>query len=91
MCVRYRYDEKKKKRYKTIELVIEETDWAPKVDPLKGATLVRIRVEWEETALRQRVKDAGGRWNPDEKVWELRYDKSVALGLKKRILGAVTL
>ena len=29
ICVRYKYDYKLKKRYKTIELQIEETPWIP--------------------------------------------------------------
>jgi hypothetical protein len=32
------------------------------------------------------VKRAGGTWNPDRKVWELRYDRAVALGLEGRIV-----
>jgi len=28
--VRYRYDEKRKKRLKTVELIVEEIDWIPK-------------------------------------------------------------
>ncbi len=31
LCVRYRYDEASRKRRKTIELVIEESDWSPKI------------------------------------------------------------
>ena len=31
LCVRYRYDEERKKRLKTVELITEETDWEPKV------------------------------------------------------------
>ncbi|MCP4130890.1 MAG: hypothetical protein GY754_07895, partial [bacterium] len=29
VCVRYRYDEKRKKRLKTVEIIIDETDWEP--------------------------------------------------------------
>src|SRR3989337_4595328 len=29
ICIRYRYDAEKKKRYKTAELIIEETAWTP--------------------------------------------------------------
>lgn len=29
VCVRYRYDKKKHKRYKTIEIIVEEKDWVP--------------------------------------------------------------
>ena len=31
VCVRYRYDEEKKRRFRTVELIAEETDWEPKV------------------------------------------------------------
>ncbi|QTA91774.1 Uncharacterized protein dnm_078480 [Desulfonema magnum] len=30
VCVRYRYDEKRKKRLKTVEIIIDETDWKPR-------------------------------------------------------------
>ena len=39
-----------------------------------------------ELALRQQVKQAGGTWNPERKVSELRYDRAVALGLVDRIV-----
>ena len=39
-----------------------------------------------EVELRQRVKQAGGKWNCDRKVWELRYADVVALPLEARIV-----
>jgi len=38
VCVRYRYDGKRGKRLKTVELIVEETDWDPekKYDTGKG-------------------------------------------------------
>lgn len=30
ICVRYRYDEDTKKRYKTVELIVDIADWEPK-------------------------------------------------------------
>jgi hypothetical protein len=32
------------------------------------------------------VRQAGGKWNPARRVWELSYDRAVALGLKDRIV-----
>lgn len=32
ICVRYRYDETKQKRYKTVELIVDEQEWAPDQD-----------------------------------------------------------
>jgi hypothetical protein len=32
------------------------------------------------------VKEASGKWNPDRKVWEIRYDHAIALGVGARIV-----
>ena len=45
-----------------------------------------VRVEFAEVKLRQRVKHARGKWNPNRKVWELRYADVVALTLEARIV-----
>jgi hypothetical protein len=36
--------------------------------------------------VRERVKQAGGTWNPERRVWQLRYDRVRALGLTGRIV-----
>ena len=84
-CVRYRYDREKRKRFKTIELIIAEEPWSPPPARLSGETLVGIRVAFKEVELQRQVKQAGGKWNPGRRVWEMRYDRAVALGLKDRI------
>src|SRR5262249_1574599 len=33
VCVRYRYDEQRRKRFKTVELIVEEKAWAPAAPP----------------------------------------------------------
>jgi len=83
VCVRYRYDEKRKKRYKTIELIVEEVDWRPRP---KGDSLVKIWGQWNEPEIAQKLKKAGGVWNSRLRLWELRYDRVVALGLKYRMV-----
>ena len=45
VCIRYRYDPQKKKRYKTVELIIEEIDWKPR---RKADASVEVKVEWGE-------------------------------------------
>jgi hypothetical protein len=55
VCVRYRYDELRGKRFKTVELLVEEADWSP---PRRPFVLLELR-SWE-TQLRERVKRAGG-------------------------------
>jgi len=29
VCVRYRYEEQQKNRFKTVEVIVEESDWKP--------------------------------------------------------------
>ena len=70
VCVRYRYDDQRKKRFKTVELIVAESDWTPTPCQPSGESLVPIRVALSEVAVRQEVKQAGGRWNPQLSVWE---------------------
>jgi hypothetical protein len=80
LFVRYRYDEKLRKRFTTVELIVVVSDWTPPPPPL-----VRVKVEYSEVPLRREVKAAGGRWDPRECVWLLPLNRARELGLEKRI------
>src|SRR5689334_10908476 len=82
LCVRYHYDAEKKKRFKTVELIIAEADWQPKARDKER--VVGIEIAWGD-GLWRKVKAAGGKWNSDKKVWELAYGKVLELGLAARI------
>lgn len=87
VCVRYRYDEQTKKRYKTVELIEDVVDWEPpKANVIADQTIVEIQIDWSEGELREQVKSAGGHWNPERKVWRLPCGEVAALGLEKRIV-----
>ncbi|GAC1446889.1 MAG: hypothetical protein NVSMB56_09910 [Pyrinomonadaceae bacterium] len=101
VCVRYRYDADRSKRFKTVELIIEEVAWTPKPksadlaaqtmqtpppETFDPTQIVSLRVGRLETETQDAVKRAGGRWNPDERAWRLRRDKADALGLTLRII-----
>ena len=86
VCVRYRYDETKKQRWKTVELIIEKSEWEPPLPRRQEDTIVALQVAAQEREVRQQVKAAGGKWNPKEVVWELPYGQVVALGLTARIV-----
>lgn len=86
VCVRYHYDAQRKKRLKTVEVIVEEVDWTPQSQTPTGETIVAIRVAWGEAGVARQVKQAGGTWNAERKVWELRYDQVVALGLETRLV-----
>jgi len=80
VCVRYRYDEGKRKRYKTVEIIVEEVDWIP------HQAVVLVKVAWGEQGISSKVKEAGGKWNREKKAWELAYEKVVELGLEHRVV-----
>jgi hypothetical protein len=86
ICVRYRYDAQRKKRFKTVELLIAERDWEPPQPRFAHDQIVELHVAFADVAVRERVKQAGGTWKPERRVWQLRYDRVVALGLNSRIV-----
>jgi hypothetical protein len=60
VCVRYRYDEIRHKRVKTVELIVEELDWTPKPKPPRPATIVQVRVAYGEIELGRQVRAVNG-------------------------------
>ena len=48
--------------------------------------IMNLRIVPDEGELRNRVKTAGGKWNPSEQVWRLPYQEIVDLGLTERIV-----
>ena len=63
VCVRYRYDAQRRKRLKTVELIVEETDWTPAPGPPAPDVIVAVRIDVTERALQKTVKASGGRPN----------------------------
>lgn len=58
---------------------------APALRPRSGAQRVPLRIHWGETDLRQRIKSAGGWWDPHRRLWLLRRDHAQRLGLLHRM------
>ena len=87
VCVRYRYDPGRKKRFKTVEIIVGERDWEPRPPRFADDQIVGVRVAFEEVDLRERVKQAGGTWHRPRRVWQLAYGDAVALGLSDRIVA----
>ncbi len=84
ICVRYRYDEQTKQRIKTVELIVDRVSWQPVKRRVDGEALVMVRVDWHETELRQKVKAAGGKWDPVR--CGLGREVVENLGLERRIV-----
>jgi hypothetical protein len=85
VCVRYRYDSTQRKRYKTVELIVDEADWEPSARTPAPETPVYIRVVWGEAAVARSIKAAGGRWHRGYKLWALPYGQAEQLGLLDRL------
>ena len=85
VCVRYRYDEESRTRIKTVEIIVEKTDWTP---PPKFAddSLVPVQIAYTEDMLKSLAKAAGGRWNPEKRVWFIVYGKVKGTELEKHIV-----
>jgi len=64
LYVRYRYDENRGVRLKTVEIVVEEKPWKPSLR-LREEEIVPVIVNFSEKDLRERLKAAGGRWDPE--------------------------
>lgn len=83
ICVRYRYDAKKRKRLKTIEIVVGEDDWTPPPAKYADSALVPLRIGYKDKSLQEQAKAVGGRWDPEQKLWFVRYGCIAGTKLEK--------
>jgi len=86
VCVRYRYDEKSGMRFKTIELIVESKPWTAPMPSFTDADLVPVYIGFSDTASREIAKAAKGRWDPDQKLWIIRYGRIKGTALEKHII-----
>ena len=75
----------KKSASETVELIVASGQGTP-APRIPADQKVALRIGFAEVTLRERVKQAGGKWNPRQKVWELCYGHVVALNLEARIV-----
>jgi hypothetical protein len=97
VCIRYRYDPARKKRFKTVELIVAEQDWQPpephpQEDKATGlgpkryyTRRVGVRLSHLESELRKKIITAGGMWDPAEHLWFLPEEEVRKLGLVQRV------
>ena len=84
LCVRYRCDPVSQVIVKTVEIIVEESAHQPRPRRLRDDHLVAVQIGWKEFDLQRQVKQAGDKWNPARRLWEMRYDQAVRLGLEER-------
>lgn len=84
VCVRYRYDAGRWRRYTTVEVIVADALWLP--SPPTPETMVGVKVEWGEVDVARAIKAVGGRWDSSLRLWKLRYDQALALDLLARVV-----
>ncbi len=71
-CVRYRYDERTGDNLTTAEIIVGRRPVDRRLR-YRDTDLVAIAVPYFEKALREKLKAAGGRWDPEERVWRVLF------------------
>lgn len=87
VCVRYLYDAKSCRQFKTIELIVSSTPWqpSPRKPRLRDDDIVAVRIAYGETELRERAKRLGAVWRQAQKVWEIAWRDAKRLGIAGRV------
>jgi len=85
VCVRFRYDPEKGQRFKTVELIIGQSDWTPPPVRFSNDTLIPLRIKANDLAARNKAKSVGARWNPEKQLWFVSYGNVVGTELEKHI------
>lgn len=81
VCVRYReadHPDGTRRRLTTVELVVDERHAQPKTALLK--------IAYGETDLRRAIKEAGGVWDSQRRLWRAPLSSIKQLRLKSRIV-----
>lgn len=90
--VRYRRNASAGKILTTVELIVDERDQPPPgisyvaMHTRERQQVVAIAIAWKEKELRKRIKQVGARWSQLKKVWLMKYNTAVVLGLQDRII-----
>ncbi|MBU0710939.1 hypothetical protein KJ762_12655 [bacterium] len=87
LAVRYKLDTQRKKKLKTVEIVIDEWEFEDqdKNQPPPNK-IMHLHIEYGEKELGLIVRNAGGFWNKEQKYWELAYGTVLQMGLEDRII-----
>ena len=86
VCVRHRYDEELKIKVITIELIVDRFHFQKEKNKISANKVVSVSIDYDESALRKKVKFAAGKWNRQNKLWELKYKDAIELGLADRVV-----
>jgi len=88
VAVRYRYDETRNCRHKTVELIVETVPWnsQPRTPRMRDEEMAVVQIAYPETDLRDRAKRLGALWRPPQRVWEMHWLDAKNLGIADRVV-----
>jgi hypothetical protein len=86
ICVRYRYDVESRKKLKTVEIIVEESDWTPQASKYSAGMMVSLRIGPRDTSWQEQVRALGGRWDPGQRLWFIPYGCIAGTKLEKFIV-----
>jgi hypothetical protein len=84
VCVRYRRTADGSHRYTTVELIVDCVE--AETRNRKAERIVGVRVGFNETQLRQQVRDSGARWDAPARLWRMPLRAAKQLGLLDRVI-----
>lgn len=88
VCVRYRKEKNSNRRFTTVELIVDENTVFPNLFRRQPhpSKIVSLRIGFDEYELRQKIKQQGAKWSPEQKTWKLAWQDVVSLGLEDRVI-----
>ena len=83
LCVRYRYDENREVKLKTVEIIVEEKPL--RIPRFKDGDVVPVAVTYDEMEFREQLRKMRAKWDPQVKLWFVPFRLIRGTPLESRI------
>jgi hypothetical protein len=83
LCVRYRFDETRGVKLKTVEIIVDEKP--VKRPRFKDGDMVPVAVAYHEKEIREQLRALRARWDAERKLWYVRYELIRGTPLAERV------
>jgi hypothetical protein len=85
LCVRYRYDDARRVKMKTVELIVDERPLD--IPRFLDDDIIPVSVSYEEVELREQLRKMQARWDSRIKMWFVPYGLIRGTELESRIMA----
>jgi hypothetical protein len=72
-----------------VEIIVDRKRWTPPSNPFAPDDLVPVKIAFTEVDLKEIAKASGGRWDPQAKLWFVRYDRVKGTALEGNLVKGV--